>query len=138
MKLGFLVDGIHHPKLLPGLYLLTGFNAYIAQFAVECEIISMLHKNTLIVSGHHQHLFHHPVKDAPNRCSALQGYSYTIVFGQLDIFVNRMKTLPERLHHRSVSRPGQKSPVLGKLRETLTGIQMGEIDAPSGWVCEIA
>ena len=29
-------------------------------------------------------------------------------------------------------------PVLGKLRETLTGIQMGEIDAPSGWVCEIA
>lgn len=29
-------------------------------------------------------------------------------------------------------------PVLGKLRETLTGIQMGEINAPSGWVCEIA
>ena len=29
-------------------------------------------------------------------------------------------------------------PVLGKLRVTLTGIQMGEIDAPSGWVCEIA
>lgn len=28
-------------------------------------------------------------------------------------------------------------PVLGKLRETLTGIQMGEIKAPEGWVVEI-
>ena len=28
-------------------------------------------------------------------------------------------------------------PVLGKLRETLTGIQMGEIKAPEGWICEI-
>lgn len=28
-------------------------------------------------------------------------------------------------------------PVLGKLRETLTGIQMGTIDAPDGWICEI-
>ena len=28
-------------------------------------------------------------------------------------------------------------PVLGKLRETLTGIQMGEIEAPSGWIYEI-
>ncbi|MCR5494208.1 MAG: branched-chain amino acid aminotransferase [Treponema sp.] len=29
-------------------------------------------------------------------------------------------------------------PVLGKLRETLTGIQMGEVKAPEGWVCEIS
>lgn len=28
-------------------------------------------------------------------------------------------------------------PVLGKLRETLTGIQMGELKAPEGWICEI-
>lgn len=28
-------------------------------------------------------------------------------------------------------------PVLGKLRETLTGIQMGELKAPEGWVVEI-
>jgi branched-chain amino acid aminotransferase len=28
-------------------------------------------------------------------------------------------------------------PVLGKLRETLTGIQMGTINAPDGWICEI-
>lgn len=28
-------------------------------------------------------------------------------------------------------------PVLGKLRDTLTGIQMGEINAPEGWVVEI-
>ena len=28
-------------------------------------------------------------------------------------------------------------PVLGKLRETLTGIQMGEIEAPAGWIYEI-
>ncbi len=28
-------------------------------------------------------------------------------------------------------------PVLGKLRETLTGIQMGEIEAPEGWIYEI-
>lgn len=28
-------------------------------------------------------------------------------------------------------------PVLSKLRETLTGIQMGTIDAPDGWICEI-
>ena len=28
-------------------------------------------------------------------------------------------------------------PVLGKLRETLTGIQMGEIKAPEGWIVEI-
>ncbi len=28
-------------------------------------------------------------------------------------------------------------PVLQKLRETLTGIQMGEIKGPDGWVCEI-
>lgn len=28
-------------------------------------------------------------------------------------------------------------PVLGKLRETLTGIQMGTIDAPDGWIYEI-
>ena len=29
-------------------------------------------------------------------------------------------------------------PVLGKLRETLTGIQMGSVEAPKGWVCKIA
>ena len=29
-------------------------------------------------------------------------------------------------------------PVLGKLRETLTGIQMGTEKAPEGWICEIA
>lgn len=29
-------------------------------------------------------------------------------------------------------------PVLGKLRETLTGIQMGSEKAPEGWICEIA
>ncbi len=29
-------------------------------------------------------------------------------------------------------------PVLSKLRETLTGIQMGEIKGPEGWVCTIA
>ena len=28
-------------------------------------------------------------------------------------------------------------PVLGKLRETLTGIQMGTINAPEGWIKEI-
>ena len=29
-------------------------------------------------------------------------------------------------------------PVLGKLRETLTGIQMGTEKAPDGWICRIA
>ena len=28
-------------------------------------------------------------------------------------------------------------PVLGKLRDTLTGIQMGTVEAPEGWICEI-
>lgn len=28
-------------------------------------------------------------------------------------------------------------PVLGKLRDTLTGIQMGTVKAPEGWICEI-
>ena len=28
-------------------------------------------------------------------------------------------------------------PVISKLRETLTGIQMGQIDAPEGWIKEI-
>lgn len=31
----------------------------------------------------------------------------------------------------------EMGPVLKKLRETLTGIQMGEIDAPDGWIYEI-
>ena len=31
----------------------------------------------------------------------------------------------------------EMGPVLSKLRETLTGIQMGEIDAPEGWIYEI-
>ena len=116
MQLGIFVYSVHNAQLLSGLDFLTGFHANIAQFAIECEIIAMLHKNTLIVSGHHQYLFHHPVKHAPNRCSALQGYSYTIVFGQLDILVNRMETLPERLHHRSVGRPRETAFVFGKLR----------------------
>lgn len=43
-------------------------------------------------------------------------------------------------HGKSIMVPsGMDSigPVLGKLRETLTGIQMGEIKAPEGWVVEI-
>lgn len=43
-------------------------------------------------------------------------------------------------HGKSIMIPsGMDSigPVLGKLRETLTGIQMGEIKAPEGWVVEI-
>jgi len=31
----------------------------------------------------------------------------------------------------------EMGPVLTKLRETLTGIQMGEIEAPEGWICTI-
>ena len=31
----------------------------------------------------------------------------------------------------------EMGPVLTKLRETLTGIQMGEIEAPEGWICRI-
>ena len=31
----------------------------------------------------------------------------------------------------------EMGPVLSKLRETLTGIQMGEIEAPEGWIYEI-
>ncbi|MDE5898973.1 MAG: branched-chain amino acid aminotransferase [Treponemataceae bacterium] len=31
----------------------------------------------------------------------------------------------------------EMGPVLGRLRETLTGIQMGEIEAPAGWIYEI-
>ena len=43
-------------------------------------------------------------------------------------------------HGKSIMVPsGMDSigPVLGKLRETLTGIQMGELKAPEGWVVEI-
>lgn len=43
-------------------------------------------------------------------------------------------------HGKSIMVPsGMNSigPVLGKLRETLTGIQMGELKAPEGWVVEI-
>ena len=43
-------------------------------------------------------------------------------------------------HGKSIMVPsGMDSigPVLGKLRETLTGIQMGEFKAPEGWVVEI-
>lgn len=43
-------------------------------------------------------------------------------------------------HGKSIMIPsGMDSigPVLGKLRETLTGIQMGELKAPEGWVVEI-
>ena len=32
----------------------------------------------------------------------------------------------------------EMGPVLSKLRETLTGIQMGEIEAPEGWIVKIA
>ena len=31
----------------------------------------------------------------------------------------------------------EMGPVTKKLYETLTGIQMGEIEAPEGWICEI-
>ena len=43
-------------------------------------------------------------------------------------------------HGKSIMVPsGMDSigPILGKLRETLTGIQMGELKAPEGWVVEI-
>lgn len=43
-------------------------------------------------------------------------------------------------HEKEINVPAgmeKIGPVLGKLRETLTGIQMGEIEAPEGWVVEI-
>ncbi|MCR4789779.1 MAG: branched-chain amino acid aminotransferase [Treponemataceae bacterium] len=43
-------------------------------------------------------------------------------------------------HGKSIMVPAgmdEIGPVLGKLRETLTGIQMGTVKAPEGWICQI-
>ena len=43
-------------------------------------------------------------------------------------------------HGKSIMVPAgmdEIGPVLGKLRETLTGIQMGTVEAPKGWIYEI-
>ena len=43
-------------------------------------------------------------------------------------------------HGKSIMIPAgmdEIGPVLGKLRETLTGIQMGTVEAPKGWIYEI-
>jgi branched-chain amino acid aminotransferase len=43
-------------------------------------------------------------------------------------------------HGKEIAFPSgmdEMGPVLKELRETLTGIQMGEISAPDGWIYEI-
>ena len=73
-----------------------------------------------------------PVEERPVRLSEMQDFAECGLCGTAAVISPVLKIND---HGREIVFPdGEKSPVLMKLRETLTGIQRGETKAPEGWI----
>ena len=63
---------------------LSTLDIHFLQFAVECEVFSMLYQYALVVSWHYQNLFYDAIKYTQCFGILVCGYVHTIVEWKLD------------------------------------------------------
>ena len=119
MKLSVTIDSINPSYCLADLHLIPCLDVHRLQLAIKRKVVSMLHKHTLVVSRHHQHLANRTAKHSINLRTLAQSYIYTIVRREFKILVYRMEVFSEASHHRTVGRPRQLTFVLSKLGRQL-------------------
>ena len=79
MQLRLPIDRIHFANRLPCLYLVPHPYSRRLELAIKREIISMLHKDALVISRHDDNLLDHTVKDSLDRGIFLQGYGHSVI-----------------------------------------------------------
>ena len=62
-----------------GLDSLPTLDVHFLQFAVECEIFSVLYQDALVVAGHHEDLFHYTVEHCEGLAVFAGGDVYTVI-----------------------------------------------------------
>ena len=63
MQLGLTVYRIYRSQNLTEGHLITGLDRKSFHLTIQCEIISVLEQDALIISGHYEDLADHAIKD---------------------------------------------------------------------------
>ena len=105
MELGLSTHGVHRAQVLSSLHFVTFLHGDRSDIAIQREIIAVLHKDALVVSGHNDYLFNLSVENCLHGRSLPESHGDSVVERKLEVGIDRVIPLSEMIGHRPVGRP---------------------------------